>query len=83
MTRDQAVNCLAKLPVDTVGRPYNSPEWLVSSLLSLGVLRLDEPKDAQDEFLDDLYAAGSPTVPLTYNNLRQKLIDAGCKIVKK
>lgn len=83
MTREQAIQCLTKIPTDMQGRPYNSQEWLVSSLLSLGVLKVDEPKDTQSQFLDNLFGSGFGPREFSYHALRQELIDAGVKIVRK
>lgn len=83
MTRSEAVRKLSTLPF---GPSCGQEPWLIDALVSLGVLKLDEPKSVLRRAESALRVAiqvGSPEDPMDAVDIIGCLDDAGLKIVEK
>lgn len=81
MTRDEALAKLWEAFTDAfVGFDVRTPSTLVVGLEALGLLKLDEPKSAEDRAVEALERIRSP---IKHSDLPAILSAAGLKIVEK
>ena len=77
MTRDEAVNKLDE------GRVVQYPGDFVDGLVALGLLKLDEPKDADTVFIDVVAEWRASTSAASIFELMAMLDTSGLKVVEK
>lgn len=81
MTRDEAIAKIASVIPAAEAEPQATADW-VDALAALGLLKLDEPKCANERAVDALFERASAGM-ITPRHAIDAITEAGLKIVEK